>query len=296
MTAINPGGDLPPAAVHPCSRAFANRHNTLQEYAELLNRVQRHICMAQYCQRRDKITKQVRCRFAFPWPEQETPGVGNHSNPAYRTFEPARNDSMLGKHNALVSLAWLANTDFAPCTDEKSVIHYLAKYTSKEEKKSEKLADVGKSILNNLPDNAPMLTWMTRLYNKMISERDWSAQEVCHLLLDRHLRDSSRQVADLDTRPNDVQRRRLNMSSVVSLGDTWIERYCARDESLDDTSLMNTMRCYRWERKAFRDIGNPRVLNLYPRPNQTKDYGEWCRVKIMLHHPFRRTDLSDTVY
>ena len=75
VTAINPGADLPPAEVHPSSRPFATRQNTLHELAELLSRVQHHRCMPQYCHRRDKITKQIRCRFAFPWPHQDTPTV-----------------------------------------------------------------------------------------------------------------------------------------------------------------------------------------------------------------------------
>lgn len=80
--------------------------------------------------------------------------------------------------------------------------------------------------------------WMTRLYNQMISERDWSAQEVCHLLLGLGLRQGSRSVADLDIRPNSVQRRRLHLDeATATLDETWIERYPSRNETLDDVSL-----------------------------------------------------------
>ena len=195
-------------------------------------------------------------------------------------------------------MAWLANTDFAPCTDEKSVIHYLAKYTSKEEKKSEKLIDIGKNIVERLPTSDPttdpLLRYIPMLYNKMISERDWSAQEVCHLLLGLDLHRGSRAVSDLDVRPNSVQRRNLNLEDGVAVvADTWIEQYCRRDENMEAESLLEVMRGYNWRRKAFAPVRNQKILNVYPRPNQQKDPAKWCRVKILPHHPFRNVDESD---
>ena len=295
VTAINPGGHLDPAAVHPSSRSFDTRVNNLQQLGELLNRVQRHKCMPQYCLRRDRVTKEVRCRFAFPWPERDNPNVGNHSNPTYRTFEPVRNDTQLGKHNATLILAWLANVDFAPCTDLKSVIHYLAKYTSKEEKKSEKLVDLGTKILDRLPTNNPLLTWITRLYNRMISERDWSAQEVCHLLLDQHLREGSRTVADLNIRPNHEQRTKLQLdNSNAKVEDTWLERYCCRGDSLESESLLSIMVGFNWRNiKGWYPCRKQKVVNLFPRPDQDRNRAGWCRAKVMLHHPFRSIDESD---
>ena len=43
------------------------------------------------------------------------------------------------------------------------------------------------------------------MLNKLIGERDWSAQEVSHVLLGLPLQDSSRQVVTLDCRPEEVQ-------------------------------------------------------------------------------------------
>ena len=45
---------------------------------------------------------------------------------------------------------------------------------------------------------------MSKLLNKLISERDWSAQEVSHILLSLPLQDSSRQVVTVDCRPEEV--------------------------------------------------------------------------------------------
>ena len=64
-------------------------------------------------------------------------------------------------------MTWIANTDFAPCTDEKIAIHYLAKYTSKEERKSEKLVDIGKNMVDRLstsdPTSDPILRFISIL-------------------------------------------------------------------------------------------------------------------------------------
>jgi hypothetical protein len=46
---------------------------------------------------------------------------------------------------------------------------------------------------------------MSKLLNKLVGERDWSAQEVSYILLGLPLQDSSRQVVTLDCRPEEVQ-------------------------------------------------------------------------------------------
>jgi hypothetical protein len=43
------------------------------------------------------------------------------------------------------------------------------------------------------------------MLNKLIRERDWSAQEVSHLLLQIPVQDSSQGVVSLDYRPEEVQ-------------------------------------------------------------------------------------------
>jgi len=43
------------------------------------------------------------------------------------------------------------------------------------------------------------------MLNKLIGERDWSAQEVSHILLQLLVQKSSRMLVSLDCRPEEVQ-------------------------------------------------------------------------------------------
>jgi len=109
----------------------------------------------------------------------------------------------------LVSMAWLANTDISPCTGSKAVLEYLAKYVSKPEKQTESYEELMKRLLPSINTNRPVLSAVTKLMNQLIAERDWSAQEVCHILLDLPLQHGSRQVLNVDVRPEDQQDQRF---------------------------------------------------------------------------------------
>jgi hypothetical protein len=62
-------------------------------------------------------------------------------------------------------------------------LNYIAKYCSKAETKSKSYKDLAREILPRLANRNPMVSFAAKLMNKLISERDWSAQEICHLLM-----------------------------------------------------------------------------------------------------------------
>ena len=57
---------------------------------------------------------------------------------------------------------------------------------------------------------------MSKLLNKLIGERDWSAQEVSHILLGLPLQDSSRHVITVDCRPEEVQNDVITVKDKVT--------------------------------------------------------------------------------
>jgi hypothetical protein len=99
-------------------------------------------------------------------------------------------------------MGWLANTDINFCTGRKSVLEYIAKYISKPEKKTETYKELMQRVLPSVSSNNPVLSAASKLMNQLVGERDWSAQEVCHLL-DLPLLDVARQVINVDLRPED---------------------------------------------------------------------------------------------
>ena len=116
-------------------------------------------------------------------------------------FSPARNDERLNSYSRLVTMAWMANTDVSPCSNSQAVLNYIAKYCTKEEKKTATYADLVKEVLPHLNCAKPLLSLVSKTMNKLIGECDWSAQEVCHLLLNIPPQSGSCTVITLDCLP-----------------------------------------------------------------------------------------------
>ena len=112
-------------------------------------------------------------------------------NNKYPRFYPQRNDELLNQHNITMLLGWQANIDFTPITSCKAVLAYIAKYCSKVEKKSESYSTMFNSILGSLDSEDRVTVAYQKLLGKVIVERDWSAQECMHLLLQCPLYHSS---------------------------------------------------------------------------------------------------------
>ncbi len=83
----------------------------------------------------------------------------------------------------LITMGWMANTDIQPPTSLWAVLAYVAKYVSKPETKSRSYIDLQGIILLYTNERAPLLSFVSKMLNKLIGERDWSAQEVSHILL-----------------------------------------------------------------------------------------------------------------
>ena len=76
------------------------------------------------------------------------------------------------------------------------------------------------------------------MLNKLIGERDWSAQEVSHILLQLPVQKSSRMLVSLDCRPEEVHRDLIVLESgEVTAQRSALKRY--RDR-LVDTANGNT--------------------------------------------------------
>ncbi|KAH8758769.1 hypothetical protein F5882DRAFT_263196, partial [Hyaloscypha sp. PMI_1271] len=158
---------------------------TVYQLSTLLNRVQRHNCTTAYCLRVKKgapADSMPECHFYAPWQLQEEPSIDKNKNLLHWMFSPARNDERLNSYSRLVAMAWMANTKYR-LTLKLYVLNYIAKYCTKEEKKTATYADLVKEVLPHLNCAKPLLSLVSKTINKLIRERDWSAQEVCHLLL-----------------------------------------------------------------------------------------------------------------
>ena len=85
------------------------------------------------------------------------------------------------------------------------------------------------------------------MLNKLIGERDWSAQEVSHILLQLPVQKSSRMLVSLDCRPEEVQRDLIVLESgKITAQRSALRRYRdrltdTRNAALLDLSLFNCL-------------------------------------------------------
>jgi hypothetical protein len=76
--------------------------------------------------------------------------------------------------------------------------------------------------------------------NKLIGERDWSAQEVSHILLQLPVQNSSRMLVNLDCRPEEVQRDLIVLeSSEVTAQRSALQRYRDRLTDTGNAALLD---------------------------------------------------------
>jgi ATP-dependent DNA helicase PIF1 len=248
---------------------------------------------------------QPSCRFYYPRQEREQPAIltGGDSdmNPKHWMFHAAQNHTNLNPFNRLLMLCWLANTDTSPIPNSRVVLDYMGKYVTKGETATTSYNDMVKTILPKIAENKGLESLITRLMNQLIGERDWSAQEVSHILLDLPLQQGSRVVETVDCRPEEQQTtffradHRDEESTIVNMGLSKLQKYKQGPEQFEDVTFLDFVLHYYHNASVNKIRKPPRakpwVLNYFPRydPDKETQAQDYFRVKVMLHHPFRDT-------
>jgi hypothetical protein len=142
------------------------------------------------------------------------------------------------------------------------------------------------------------------MLNKMLGERTYSAQETAHLLLGIPLVRASTSFQTVYLGAEGGYRELLVNESTGEgemagaeedpslTSDSWLQRYMKRSPEMEDLSLQDVMTRYTWRKSEWRKKREKTrtILRVYPRfsPNPEDDrYDEFCRTKVLLHHPFR---------
>jgi hypothetical protein len=86
-----------------------------------------------------------------------------------------RNDSYLNKYNQLTTIAWQANTNVSLCTSVAAVIKYNVKYAVKLETKLASYREMATRVIPFVNETQLYQLIVTKLMNKLIGERDYSA-------------------------------------------------------------------------------------------------------------------------
>ncbi|EXU95533.1 PIF1-like helicase [Metarhizium robertsii] len=311
ITAINPepSRTVPQGEGNPLSVDPLSVEMTFLRLSQIVNRCQRHKCNTTYCLRARKRTgglardmegaaadieaanaanREKERRFNFSRALRELAAVIRKEGKSYYVFEAARNDNLMNHFNPAIILGWLANIDISPCTSLQAVITYAAKYcSSKSEKKTEPYCKLADQVLPHTAHLQPLLSFSSRLMNKLIAERDYSAQEISHLLLNIPLQEGTRMVVSVDCRPLEQHARSYRVDEDVNETIGNYRKYLERNDQHEDITYLEYLQTYNlktWRKLAGQ--AKKRVLSYFPRYSSmeaSSQFDDFCRVKLMAH-------------
>lgn len=149
-----------------------------------MNTVQRHThCSAAYCLRKKPGQQEQQCRFDYPRPLQESSTLEFEKldNGTVRaTLKTKRNDPRLNSHNRVMLQHWRANVDIV---DVEACARYMAKYAAKGEPRSKSVHAIFKTCVDSLSDQSDARKALRSAMLHAVGERDFSSQEITHMLL-----------------------------------------------------------------------------------------------------------------
>ena len=208
---------------HICRQVYGDIHDLDQDLADLVATCQRHTrCSAAYCLRTRNGRQE--CRFGYPKPLQPHTDIVMEEEPAILT---ARNDGMVNSYNPVQLSAWRANVDMQYIVSRRRVIEYCTKYVTKSGPRSQSLKEVFTTIVRSLKEGNNSLKAVQKLLINSVGERDYSAQETCHLLLLLPMFKSSRDfiVLSLDgSRAVEDRLQQEQRATALSIIDHYMQR------------------------------------------------------------------------
>ena len=90
---------------------------------------------------------------------------------------------MISSFNPVQLSTWRANVDMQYIVSRQRVLQYCTKYVTKCEPRSQPLKEIFTTIVRSLREGNTSLKAVQKLLIHTVGERDYSAQETCHLLL-----------------------------------------------------------------------------------------------------------------
>lgn len=273
---------------HPCKKRYTDLSNEEKhsDLDRLLSGVQRHSRCGSYCLRRDRAGRRMACRYKFPINEENVSRLVKEDG--HWKFLPKRNDTLLQRYNPSISQAWRGNTDFSAIISTETVMHYIAKYASKGEYPSAQFSEVLQQLLNRADADAPAATIVRQLLISSVAERNFSAQEVHHLVNGWPLYHSSRRFVILSLK--DEYCRFGLMGENRHLANYSTRPDNAGRDYIDDLSLYDYVKMYEVVSRMTRRRAEECVVIVIPYSKLTGDSEndeEHYLYQCKLHLPWR---------
>ena len=135
----------------------------------------------------------------------------------------------------------MANINTLPATSISVIVNYIGKYYSKEEKKLTSYQELLQLVQLHANSLYAFSLVVARFINKLITKRDWLAQEVYYLLLNIPLYKGSRNVVTLDYYQEDDQSAiyKLKDRQLQGHGLSNYKKYKRRLDRVEDVTFLN---------------------------------------------------------
>ena len=275
---------------HICNEVYGDIQDFDQDLADLIATCQCHTrCSAAYCLRARNGRQE--CRLGYPKPLQPQTDVVIEEEPTILT---ARNDGMVNSFNPVQLSAWRATVDMQYIVSRRRVIEYCTKYVTKSEPRSQSLKEVFTTIVRSLKEGNNSLKAVQKLLINSVGERDYSAQETCHLLLQLPMFKSSRDFIVLSLDGSRAVEDQLQEEHRATAHLFYMQR--PDSPQFNDLTLL----------EFARQFSMPKILGSYPthrsrhivvipRPYCSPDpvgpkYEQYCRQSLMQYKCFRKMD------
>ena len=298
--AILPDGsnadDAPPPKTNPniCNKPYSEIEDFNQNLINLIATCQRHTrCSAAYCLHTQN--GQQKCHFGYPKQLQpETTIVTTDTEPELLT---AQNDGLINSFNPVQLSAWRANVDMQYCLSRHRVVEYCAKYATKCKPRSQPLKEVFTNIVRSLKDDNTSLKAVQKLLINSVGERDYSARETFHLLLQLPMFRASRDFIMLSLDGSLAVEDRLDEDQPATALSA-LDHYIGRPTipQFNEMTLLHYVQQFTMPKQLGSNLSRRRKTVMVivcpyfsPDPSSPK-YEEYCRQKLMLHIPFHREE------
>ena len=286
--------NAPNASINPhvCSRPYSDIGDYNADLIELVSTCQRHTrCSTSYCLRTKQ--GQQQCRFGYPKPLQGDTTIVHVDGVCELLTK--RNDPLVNSYNPIQLSAWRANVDMQYLISKEKVVEYCAKYATKCEPRSEPMRQTFHTIVNSLKEGNSSVTAVQKLLINTIGERDYSAQETCHLLLQLPMFKASRDFVVLSLDGSHLVQN--VQDGQISTAPSILDHYIHRPITFDELNLLTFAKTYIMPKDPSTEPRCRRkdvivIIRPYCSPDSNgPNFEQYCQQKLMLYVKFRQ--LSD---
>ena len=119
------------------------------------------------------------------------------------------------------------------------MLNYIAKYASKGETSSSSYIDILNAIVSNEASDSPAKAAIQKIMISTLGERNYSAQEVIHIVMGYSLHKASRSFVTLTIRDDEWNNIVLNQTEeTVRVRESQVDKYKSRPANLEGVDLL----------------------------------------------------------